>query len=105
MSELEVTVQNARLLPGAEPCEVCGTSLVCVDVADLVRAFAGLPSSTEKWPTWMEQHMVRPAGPADTGALQMRPHSRERCARVRAGDAEPWEPMDPLPGEDGEAHA
>lgn len=96
---------SRALLPYPEPCEVCGTPLVCVDVADLVRRFTGLPSRTEHWPTWMEHHVVRPAGPADPGALQMRPHTRERCARVRAGDAEPWEPPDPLPGDDGEARA
>ena len=80
------------LVPAPERCESCGTPVSVVDAIALMRAFSGLPAPEEARREWMEQRVVS-NGPWSS-TMQLRPHTPERCRRVRAGDPEPWTDID-----------
>jgi hypothetical protein len=88
--EIEATVTEEsvhRTQPATDPCESCGTPLMLVDVMAMIRSLAGLkPGDSRR--QWMESR--QDSDGFATCTMRLRPHTPERCRRVRAGDPEPW---------------
>ena len=101
MTGLELTIEYSGdvALPSADSCESCGTPLHLVNVIGLVRLFSGRPEAPEPSPPdWMEKRTTVWPG---SGRIDLRPHTPERCRRVRAGDPEPWtDPDDDIEEDD-----
>jgi hypothetical protein len=77
---------------GAEPCECCGTPVQVADVIAMARQLSGLdPADGPDRREFMEARTTAVAGGV---TMQMRPHTRERCNLVRAGQPEPWDDPD-----------
>jgi hypothetical protein len=83
------------LVPAADRCESCGTYISLVSVVGLARILGGLDEGDSP-PAWMEQQVLS----GDRVGMQLRPHTPERCRRVRAGDPEPWTDIDDEDDED-----
>lgn len=93
-AEVQLTITYEFLhrvgaLPGTEPCESCGQQLLLADLLTMVRELAGLTPREPRPPQWHEVHDDFPMR-----ALRMRPHTPQRCRRIRAGDPEPWSDLD-----------
>lgn len=90
--QLTITYESVHRigpLPGTEPCECCGQQLLLADVLAMARDLAGLTTGEARPPQWHEVHDDFPRR-----IVRMRPHTPDRCRRIRAGDPEPWSDLD-----------